>query len=308
MESTTFYFAIGLLVVLLLIPLVVFVLVRLFVKDEPETDAPVVVAAPEAGEHTTMKDFWQGMVPHLLELRDRLVKAFLAIGIGTALGFYLVNSSSALGQTLPDFMVTQLAPGTKLQAIGVGEEFFTYMQMALVVGIAMAMPVVIYQIVAFFSPGLLPSEKRIVYVALPFVTELFIAGMAFGWFFTIPAALDFLLGYGSSVTIVSNPSLSDFVDVVARLLLWNGIVFQLPAVIFLLARLGLVTAKQLGETRRYAMVVITIVAALITPTGDPFNLLLLAVPMYLLYELGIILARFAPRKQTPPTGEVPAAA
>jgi sec-independent protein translocase protein TatC len=116
----------------------------------------------------------------------------------------------------------------------------------------------------------------------------------------VPAALSFLIDFGNvEGRIETLPTVDSFMGTVATLLLWNGVVFQLPAIIFLLARLGLVTAQQLARTRRYAVVVITIIAALITPTGDPYNLLLLAVPMYLLYELGIFLARFVPKTKTP---------
>ncbi|MEN9934940.1 MAG: hypothetical protein RLZZ387_1519 [Chloroflexota bacterium] len=298
MTSTQLLIVVSAITVLLVLPLVIMVLVRVLIKDEPEETIELEEVST-AADFQNIGDFWQGMAPHLLELRDRLVKALLAVGIGTSLGFYLVNSETLLGMKLPDFLVAQLAPGTKLQGIGVGEVFISYMRIALVVGVAIAMPVIIYQLIAFFSPGLLPHERRIVFTALPFVTELFLAGLAFGWFFTVPAALQFLLGYGQSETVTTNPTVDSFMGTVATLLLWNGIVFQLPAVIFLLARLGLVTAQQLARTRRYAMVVITIIAAFITPTGDPYNLLLLAVPMYLLYELGILLARFVPKKKGP---------
>jgi sec-independent protein translocase protein TatC len=245
---------------------------------------------------STLGDFWDGLKPHLLELRDRLVKACIAIGIGASVGFYLVNNPVFFGVTLPDFMVQQLAPaGTVLKAVMVGEIFLRYMNIALTVGIIIAMPMIIYQLVAFFSPGLLNSEKRIVYTALPIVTELFLAGIVFGWFITIPAALGFLLGYGNTATIQTEPTADSFFDTVSTLLLWNGIIFELPAIMYLLARLNIVSTKMLTSTRRYAIVIITIIAALITPTGDPYNLMLLALPMYLLYELGILLTRLVPR-------------
>jgi sec-independent protein translocase protein TatC len=297
MSSTQLIIVVAAITILLVLPLLITILVRVLIKDEPESDEPEEMEV--SADFQTIGDFWQGMAPHLRELRDRLVKALVAVGIGTSLGFYLVNSETLLGMKLPDFLVAQLAPGTRLQGIGVGEVFVSYMRIALVVGVALSMPVIIYQLMAFFSPGLLPHEKRIVFTALPFVTELFLAGLAFGWFFTVPAALNFLLGYGQSETVVTQPTVDSFMGTVATLLLWNGVVFQLPAIIFLLARLGVVTAEQLARTRRYAIVVITIIAALITPTGDPYNLLLLAVPMYLLYELGILLARFVPKKKEP---------
>jgi sec-independent protein translocase protein TatC len=286
--------------VLILLPLVVLFVVRWLIPLEDPLEEYDDTAMPASSGTNTIQDFWEGLKPHLIELRDRLVKAAIAIGIGTAIGFYIVNSPNLLGSPLPDFMVKQLAPaGTQLQAVGIGEVFLGYMRIALVVGVVLAMPVVVFQLVAFFAPGLLNREKRILYVALPIVTELFLAGVAFGWYFTVPAALEFLLGYGQTANINTMPTTDSFFGTVATLLLWNGVIFQLPAVMYLLARLGVVTTKWLGETRRYAMVVITIVAALITPTGDPYNLLLLAIPMYLLYELGIILTRLVPKPAEP---------
>ncbi len=294
-------YLVSLIVILVLVPIVVAVLVRLLLPDEqPELafalgdTASIIEVGPS---FETIGDFWQGMVPHLIELRDRLVKASFAVAIGTLVGFWLVNSPVIFGKSLPDLMVLRLAPiGTKLQAIGVGELFLGYMRIALIVGISLAMPVLVYQIVAFFTPALLQHEKRMLFMALPFVTELFFTGLAFGWLFTVPAALTFLLGYGQTSAITTLPTWDSFIDIATTLLLWNGLIFEMPAIIYLLARLGVVTAESLGSWRRYAAVVITVLAALITPTGDPFNLMLLAVPMYLLFELGIILARFAPKK------------
>ena len=282
---------------MILFPLLILGLVRLLIPaDEPVED---VVESSTDSAPSTLGDFWDGLKPHLLELRDRLVKACIAIGLGASVGFYLVNNPVIFGVTLPDFMVQQLAPkGTVLKAVMVGEIFLRYLNIALVVGIIIAMPIIIYQLVAFFSPGLLNREKRIVYTALPIVTELFLAGIVFGWFITIPAALGFLLGYGNTATIQTEPTADSFFDTVSTLLLWNGIIFELPAIIYLLARLNIVSTKMLTSTRRYAIVIITIIAALITPTGDPYNLMLLALPMYLLYELGILLTRLVPRPST----------
>lgn len=303
MNTDQLILAVIIFAVLILLPLVVLFVVRWLIPlEDPIEEFDDI--APASGGANTIQDFWEGLKPHLIELRDRLVKAAVAIGIGTSIGFYIVNSPNLLGSPLPEFMVKQLAPaGTQLQAVGIGEVFLGYMRIALVVGVILAMPVVVYQLVAFFAPGLLNREKRILYVALPIVTELFLAGVAFGWYFTVPAALEFLLGYGQTANINTMPTTDSFFGTVATLLLWNGVIFQLPAVMYLLARLGVVTTTWLGETRRYAMVVITIVAALITPTGDPYNLLLLAIPMYLLYELGIILTRLVPKPAEPVTEE-----
>jgi sec-independent protein translocase protein TatC len=130
----------------------------------------------------------------------------------------MVNSPLLLGTPLPDFMVKQLAPpGTVLQAVGVGEVFLGYMQIALIIGVIFAMPVVVYQLVAFFSPGLLGNEKRMVYIALPIITELFLAGVSFGWFFTVPAALQFLLQYGQTSSISTVPTSDSFFQTVSNI-------------------------------------------------------------------------------------------
>ena len=299
MSSANLIVLASILAGMILFPLLVLGLVRWLIPAEEPVEDMVETGTESAP--STLGDFWDGLKPHLLELRDRLVKACIAIGIGASFGFYLVNNPVFFGVTLPDFMVQQLAPaGTVLKAVMVGENFLRYMNIALTVGIIIAMPMIIYQLVAFFSPGLLNSEKRIVYTALPIVTELFLAGIVFGWFITIPAALGFLLGYGNTATIQTEPTADSFFDTVSTLLLWNGIIFELPAIMYLLARLNIVSTKMLTSTRRYAIVIITIIAALITPTGDPYNLMLLALPMYLLYELGILLTRLVPRASTMP--------
>ena len=305
MSSTEFLLVVGLLIFLIVTPLVIAVIVRFVVRDEPILEVEPEAAEPIA-QFETLGDFWSGMVPHLRELQSRLVKACAAVGIGTAIGFYLVSSPTLLGAPLPIVLVKHFVPpNVELQYIATAEGFVNYMRIALVVGVAIAMPVVVYQVIAFFVPGLLPHEKRIVFTAIPFVTELFLAGLAFGWFFTLPAALNFLLTFGTSDLVQARPSFESFVSIVSTLMLWNGLIFEMPALIYLLARLGVVNAKMLGRTRRYAIVIITIAAAVITPTGDPYNLLLLAVPMYVLYELGILLARFVPERGTAGDGTPP---
>lgn len=300
MNTSQLIIAVIVFVILILIPLLVIILVRWLVPLDDPDDLAFLAEGGSQVPTDSLQDFWSALAPHLVELRDRLVKAALAIAIGTAIGFYLVNTPVIKGVALPDFMIQQLAPpNTRLNAVGVGEVFLGYMQIALTIGIIFAMPVVVYQLVSFFSPGLLNAEKRMVYIALPIVTELFLAGVAFGWFFTVPAALQFLLGYGQSEYIKTQPTTDSFFQTVATLLLWNGVIFQLPAIMYLLARLNIVNTTMLTATRRYAIVVITIIAALITPTGDPYNLLLLAVPMWLLYELGIVLTRFVPKAAAP---------
>lgn len=302
MSNSQFILAISVIAALLVIPLIVAGLVRWLIKDEPPEVETVAVEPPS--QFNSLRDFWESNVPHLLELRDRIIKAFVGIMIGAALGSYFVFAQP-FGTPIIDFLAQHFLGESwqqRLQTVGTAELFVSYMSLALVIGVAVAMPVLVYQIVAFFAPGLYANEKRVVFTALPFVFELFVAGLVFGWLFTVPSAINFLANFGSNSKAVQiQPTVSDFLDIISRLLLWNGVIFELPAIIYLLARIGVVNAQMLSRTRRYAIVVIVIIAAVITPTGDPFNLMLLAVPMYALYEMGIFLARLVPKKQDPLT-------
>jgi sec-independent protein translocase protein TatC len=242
----------------------------------------------------------QGMslIEHLVELRTRLVRAGLGVLLGLIVGVVLVLPEGPV--QLIDIIIQHFTPADNpyppLSAIGTAEQFTSYMTVALALGVVFAMPLIVYQLLAFIVPGLTDKERRILFLALPFVTLFFLGGLAFGWFITAPAAIRFLIGFSGSELIQAQPAISDFLGTVTTLLLINGVVFELPVIIYVLAFLGVVTAKQLGKYRRFALVAVVIIAALITPTGDPINLLLLAVPMYLLYEVGVVLARFVPKR------------
>src|SRR5712691_6784408 len=148
MSTTELIFTVGLLVFLIGTPLLIALIVRLFVRDEPEAEAelePMPISNFE-----TLGDFWAGMVPHLRELQSRLIKAAVAIAIGTAIGFYLVSSPTLLGAPLPIVLIKHFVPSNvELQYIATAEGFVNYMRIALVIGVAIAMPVVIYQVIAF---------------------------------------------------------------------------------------------------------------------------------------------------------------
>jgi sec-independent protein translocase protein TatC len=160
------------------------------------------------------------------------------------------------------------------------------------------MPILVYQLFRFLAPGLTKTERRWILVSLPAVSGFFIAGVLFCYFIVLPSALNFLLNFGSS-TIVVNPTISEFISFVTTFLLAVGVAFETPVIVFLLSKLGIATPKRLSRFRRWFYVLAFIIAAIITPTPDPVNQTIVAIPIIVLYELGILFARIGARKPTP---------
>lgn len=180
----------------------------------------------------------------------------------------------------------------KCIALNPTENFTTFMRVSLFAGIALAMPVVIYELFAYVDPALMPHERRFVLTLGPFVLLLFVAGMAFCYFLLLPQALRFLVNFGSAV-IDNQLRCAEYLSFVTTFILGMGVVFEVPALMFGLVRIRVVQRDWLARQRRYVFLLVFLVAALLTPTPDPFNQSLVAIPMYLLYELGLLLSRFA---------------
>jgi len=234
---------------------------------------------------------------HLDELRSRLLKAALALVITTALSVVFAKQGLEI-LTVP---LGEARP----QTIHPTESFVVYFRIALIGGTTLSMPVIVYQIVRFMLPGLLPEEKKYLYYLLPGVFVCFGGGVAFAALIMLPAAINFMRGFLN--TIIDNRwTLENYINFVTRVLFWMGIVFQTPLAMFFAAKLDLVTAKKLGKFRKYAVLVISIIAAVVTPTPDPVNMMIVMVPLYLLYEVGVLLARLA-RIGRPDLDEVEAA-
>ncbi|MPZ15719.1 MAG: twin-arginine translocase subunit TatC [Chloroflexi bacterium] len=221
---------------------------------------------------------------HLAELRRRLVFAGLATLVGMAI--------AAAFLTWPVIGLLTEPAGIKLIALRPTETFVTYMKVALVTGAGLAMPVIVVQSLLFVLPALHSNERKILFLAVPSITIAFILGLAFGFFVVVPSAVRFLLGFGGDV-IDPFWSVEEYLSFVSTFLFWIGVSFETPIVVFFLAKLGVITAAQLSGFRRYALIGAFVLAAIITPTPDPFNMTIVAIPIYLLYELGILLARFA---------------
>jgi sec-independent protein translocase protein TatC len=240
-------------------------------------------------------------IDHLKELRNRLIKASLAVLLGLIVGVAIVyvRNYAFLDAIMDHLTPTIESTGVKVQvqAIRPAEVFTNAMRVAFGIGISLAMPVIVYQLLAYVVPGLTTRERRIIYFVLPFIVLLFITGLTFGWFITVPAAFKFLLTQGVGNFDV-RPTVEFVLSLFTRLMLLNGVLFELPLMVYSLIWLGVVDRRTLAKYRRYSILVITIVSAIVSPTGDVINLALIAIPMYLLYELGLLMALIAPRKKT----------
>jgi sec-independent protein translocase protein TatC len=164
----------------------------------------------------------------------------------------------------------------------------------LYIAISFAMPVLIYQFLMFVAPGLTRKEKRIVYASVPFVVMMFVIGVLFAFFVLVPRALDFLSNWGNDV-FDWQPRAEDIISFYLRLMMGVGILFQLPILMVALSLIGVMTVRRYARGRKFALILGMVAAAIITPTPDPFNMMLLAIPTYGLYELGIALTWFVAR-------------
>ena len=185
-------------------------------------------------------------------------------------------------------------PG-RLVFIDVTEMFGVAMKVSLVSGVVVALPILLSQVVLFVAPGLTPREKRYLYGFLPSILLSFAAGAAFGYYVLIPPAINFLVNFGGDI---AEPTIrvSNYVNLVVMLLFWMGVVFETPVIMFLLAKLRVVSSGGFAKWRRHWIVVAFVLGALITPTFDPINQTLVAGPLIVLYEAGIWLSKLAGRE------------
>jgi sec-independent protein translocase protein TatC len=222
---------------------------------------------------------WQ----HAIELRGRLLKAMAALVVTVSISLF------ALGQPAVEILAQPAGGIDKLRAFDPTESFSVFMRISLLAGFIMALPVIVYQILAFVLPGLYENERRWIYLAVPIATLLFVSGVAFSYFVMLPVALPFLFNF----MVKTVPRVSSYVDFVTNLMFWIGLSFEMPLVVFILAKLHIVTPKMLIGYWRYAIVIIALMAAIITPTTDPVNMALFMAPLFLLYLLSILFAYFA---------------
>ena len=236
----------------------------------------------------------QTLVEHLGELRQRVFISALALLAGTIVSFMFWPDIVELLKR-PAATVNNGA-GLDLVALKVTELLSTSVKVSLTGGLVLAMPVILYQIIRFVAPGLSGSERRYLFLFIPGALLAFAGGVAFAYFVMSPRAIPFLVEFGGGVA-EANISISNYVDVLLRLHVMMGLAFQTPVVMYLLGQLGIVSAARFSRFRRYWIVVAFVIGAIITPTFDPVNQTLVALPLMALYELGIGLAWLAGRSR-----------
>lgn len=231
----------------------------------------------------------QSLREHLMELRRRLIYSVIALVLTTPASFSFVNP-------LLIELKSRAPAGVQFISIKPTEMFEVYIRVALISGFILALPFIILQILLFIRPALKPNESRGLYIILISATLSFLIGGAFAYFVLIPPSLKFLLTFA---TDIATPyiRIGDYISLITRLVFWVGVIFETPLIIFFLIRSGLVTVQKLSRARRWIIVGAFIMGAFITPTPDPVNQTFVALPLIILFEIGLLLGRLAQRKR-----------
>ena len=258
--------------------------------------ALVPFPGPQSGAHALATDdededpgapgVKMSFLEHLDELRKRIVNSCIAIAVCVAGGFYWINQ-------IIDFILAPtrkaLPPGVKLIYTQPGEAFSLYVQIALIMGVVLAAPYIMYQVWMFIAPGLYSNEKRMAYPFVFFTTVGFVAGAAFNHYVSFPFMMAFFASF-NGIDLAFMPRLEDTFGLYTKMLLGMGAVFQMPTIVYFLAKMRLVTARFLWQHGKYAILIAYIIAAVVTPTGDQMNQTIFAAPMIALYFLSIGIA------------------
>jgi sec-independent protein translocase protein TatC len=234
----------------------------------------------------------QPFLSHLEELRKRLIACAIAVGVGFAICYAF---SERLYKILVSPLIKIMPDGEGLIFTKLLEPFFTYLKTGVIAGVMLVAPFLFYQLWLFIAPGLYQHEKKYV---IPFVfcsSILFVGGALFGYFIVFPLGFRFFLGFANEY-IQAMPSMNDYFSLAVRLLFGFGIVFELPVVIFFLSKIGIVTPELLRKKRKYALLLMFVVGAILTPP-DIVSQVMMALPLIILYEVGIIVAKIGTKKK-----------
>ena len=235
------------------------------------------------------------MLEHLEELRNRIIVCAVALVMGLVISALPIPFVTSTAVTQEVISIISKPAADHLIFIRPGEGFVTYFQVALIVALVLALPVITYQVIAFVMPALLPHEKKYLYMAVPGAMISFAIGLLFGYVLVVPVAIQFLLVFGTDNIegLEVKWAFSEYIETVTTLLFWMGLSFETPLLMFFLTKLRVLTPDRLVRFRKYALILSFIIGAMITPTPDPMNQTLVSLPIYLLFELGLLLSRLA---------------
>ncbi len=250
-----------------------------------ETSAASPPAPQPPAEGQAEDDGNMSLIAHLTELRSRLIKCLLAVAVGSGVGYYFIE----------DIMHYLTVPVGKLYYMQPAEAFFTYIKIAVVVGFLLALPVIFYHVWRFFLPALTPVERLVLGIVVPVSVILFFLGLAFSFFLVFPAAIMFFKGFGNE-ELEALFSVNRYFEFVIMFVLPFGFVFELPLVITILGKMGVITSAFLRKYARIVIFLSFIIAAVISPTPDVFTQSMIALPMIVLYGVGYVIVRFILRK------------
>lgn len=228
---------------------------------------------------------------HLRELRSCLLRSVIALLIVLPVSFFAAKY-------VFDILMNPV-PGIQLIYTEITEMLGTYAKVTLGIAVILILPYIVYQAVIFVRPALTRRERSYVYIMLPTIAICFLIGATFAYFILLPPALNFLFTFGSDI---AQPMIKvgNYISVLTTLIFWIGICFEIPIVMFFLSKIGIIKPEWLSKFRKAAYLMAFLVGAMITPTFDPVNQSLVAVPIIILYEFGIILSRIARRKKEVP--------
>ena len=255
----------------------------------------------EAGSEREMS-FWE----HLDVLRGTLFRAIGAICLCSVLGFIFKDflfDGLVLAPSRPDFITYRVlgwSLSMQLINVEVSAQFFVHLKAAFAVGVIVAFPYVVWELWRFLAPALYEREKRPVRTAFTMSTGLFYLGVVVGYFIVLPVCLQFFMNYTVSETVANTITIGSYMSMFFSMVLLIGIAFEFPTVVLVLNRLGVLSRAMLRKGRRYAVVAVLVISALITP-ADPFSMFVLAFPLYFLYELSILLC--SKSAESPEAGE-----
>lgn len=228
----------------------------------------------------------QTVIEHLEELRKSLLISIIAVIVAGVACF-------AYNEQLLAAIITPLSGlDEKLVVTGVTEAFFVKLKLALMAGFIVAFPVVVWSIWRFFSPALYAGEKKYIFILFPVIILLFVGGICFAYFVVLPIILTFFI-FIAGENLETMFKIDQYISFILAFTIPFGLIFELPVIVFFLTKIGLINKDMMAVNRKYALLVIAILGAALTPGGDPISMLLMAVPVYLLYEVSIVVSGMA---------------